>query len=61
MFVDSHCHLDLSSYDGDLAKAIKAARERGVERMLCISINMDNAPTVINIAKRFDGINKLFF
>lgn len=59
MLVDSHCHLDridLTPYGGDLAAAVAAARERGVERILCIGIDMSNAPTVVEIAERFDSI-----
>lgn len=59
MLVDSHCHLDrinLAPYDGDLAGAVAAAGERGVERMLCIGIDMNNAPEVVGIAERFDNI-----
>ncbi|ARN75543.1 TatD family hydrolase [Oceanicoccus sagamiensis] len=60
MFVDSHCHLDrldLAPYDGDLAAAIDAAKARGVERMLCIGVDMTNAQTVIDIAAQYQGIN----
>ncbi len=60
MFVDSHCHLDrldLAPYEGDLAAAIEAARTRGVERMLCIGVDMSNAQTVVDIAGRFEGIH----
>ena len=60
MFVDSHCHLDrldLTPYDGDLTAAIDAAKARGVERMLCIGVDMGNAQTVIDIAGRYEGIN----
>lgn len=59
MLVDSHCHLDridLKPYDGDLAAAVAAAQARGVERMLCIGIDLENAPTVVDIARRFDNI-----
>ena len=59
MFVDSHCHLDrldLSPYGGELSGAIRAANESGVERMLCIGIDMNNAKTVVDIAKRYSGI-----
>lgn len=59
MLVDSHCHLDridLSPYDGDLAAAVRAAQERGVERMLCIGIDLGNAPDVVAIAQQFDNI-----
>ena len=59
MLVDSHCHLDridLKPYDGDLAAAVAAAAERGVDRMLCIGIDLGNAPAVVDIARRFDNI-----
>ncbi|MFA7553584.1 MAG: TatD family hydrolase [Spongiibacteraceae bacterium] len=60
MFVDSHCHLDrldLSAYNGDLGEAIAAAKQRGVERMLCIGIDMGNAETVIDIARHYEGVS----
>jgi len=33
-FIDSHAHLDVSTYDGDRAEVIGRAREAGVEMML---------------------------
>ncbi len=59
MLVDSHCHLDrldLRHYDGQLEAALDAARLRGVERMLCIGIDLNNAPTVVDIAQRHPDI-----
>jgi TatD DNase family protein len=59
MLIDSHCHLDrlkLDPYEGDLSKAIAAAREAGVSQMLCISIDRDNVPVVVSIARQFEGI-----
>ncbi len=59
MLTDSHCHLDrldLAPYDGQLDGAIAAARERGVQRMLCIGIDRSDAQTVIDIAARYEGI-----
>lgn len=55
MLVDSHCHLDrlnLDRYDGELDGAIDAARARGVDQLLCISISLDNVEKVIDIAHR---------
>jgi TatD DNase family protein len=60
MFVDSHCHLDrldLSPYQDNLDYAIAAAKERGVERMLCIGVDMANAPVVIDLARQYDGVS----
>ncbi len=59
MLVDSHCHLDrldLSPYQGDLGAAIAAARDVGVERLLCVGINMANAESMIAIARAHQGV-----
>lgn len=59
MIVDSHCHLDrlkLDPYEGDLSKAIAAAREAGVSQMLCIAIDRKNVPVVVSIARQYEGI-----
>lgn len=59
MLVDSHCHLDrldLSPFDGSLARVISAANERGVSRMLCVGIDMDNAQQVMKIADDYTGV-----
>lgn len=53
MLIDSHCHLDrinLDRYNGNLAEAIAATNERGIQQMLCISVSLDNIQTVIDIA-----------
>lgn len=59
MIVDSHCHLDrlnLSAYNGDLAAAISAAHQCGIQQMLCIGISLDNIPRVIDIAHTYPGV-----
>ncbi|HEY0722007.1 MAG TPA: TatD family hydrolase [Gammaproteobacteria bacterium] len=56
MLIDSHCHLDrleLTPYGGNLDGAIEHAHQRGVELMLCVSINMENFPAVRAIAERY--------
>jgi len=56
MLIDSHCHLDrldLSSYEGSLARALDAARQRGVGGFLCIGIGRKNASQVIEISEKF--------
>lgn len=59
MFVDSHCHLDrldLTPYQGHLGRAIKAAEDRGVDRMLCVGIDMANAEKVVAIAQSHENV-----
>jgi len=58
--VDSHCHLDrldLGRYDGDLERALQAARDNGVGHFLCVSIGMDNFPEVLRIAREHDDVS----
>jgi len=60
MLIDSHCHLDrldLEPFDGKIEGALDAAREQGVGHMLCVSIDMDNFPAVLDIARRFDQVS----
>jgi len=59
MFIDSHCHLDrikLEPYQGDLALAIEAAHEEGVDTMLCVAIDLEHIEEVLSIAARFPNV-----
>lgn len=59
MLVDSHCHLDrlrgLES-EADVAAAIDAAKARGVDDILCISIDRDNVGRVVEIADTYPNV-----
>jgi len=60
MLADSHCHLDrldLLPFDNDLANAIKAANENGVEHFLCVAINSENHQAVLKIAEQYPNIH----
>lgn len=59
MLIDSHCHLDrldLTPFDGELTNALAFARERGVERFLCVAIDMENIPAVLELAQRYPQV-----
>lgn len=59
MLVDSHCHLDrlkLEKCGGSVDAALAHARERGVERFLCISISLDNVVDVVGYAEQYDDV-----
>ncbi|MFA5529416.1 MAG: TatD family hydrolase [Thiohalomonadaceae bacterium] len=54
LLVDSHCHLDrleLTPFGGMLEGVLDHAREQGVGWFLCVSIDLDNAPTVLQLAE----------
>ena len=59
MFVDSHCHLthlDLDIFGGTLDGVIEAAQAAEVHKMLCISVDLDNALEVVKIADTYDCV-----
>lgn len=54
MFIDSHCHLDrldLSPYENSFSKMLNAAHERKVNKMLCVSISMQQFPSMYELIK----------
>ncbi|CAK0753646.1 Uncharacterized metal-dependent hydrolase YcfH [Gammaproteobacteria bacterium] len=58
--IDSHCHLDrldLAPFRGQLSEALAAARREGVERFLCVSINLDNFSQILTIAENFSDVH----
>ncbi len=60
MLVDSHCHLDrleLSKYDGDLAGALRQAHDNGVERMLCVSIDLEAWPAMVAAVEPYPEVS----
>ena len=58
MFVDSHCHLDRLDYEkvGELSTVLDSARNRGVEKFLCIATHLDGYDRIAAIAKSHDDV-----
>lgn len=59
LLVDSHCHLDrldLGPFGGTLDGVLNAARDNGVEHMLCVCIDMGNFPDVKAIAEKYENV-----
>ena len=52
MLVDSHCHINFEPLCEDEQGVIERARELGVEYMLCVSVNMEGFPQVLDLARR---------
>lgn len=60
MLVDSHCHLNmlnLDAYKGDLSALIEQAKSVGVEHILCVGVDIENAQAVIDIADQYEGVS----
>lgn len=59
VLIDSHCHLDrltLDKYQGCLTSAINAAHAVGVEKFLCVGINLDTVDQVIELADKYPSV-----
>ena len=57
--IDSHCHpymLDLNAYDNDFDRFVRETNEAGVEKMLCVAVDMKTAQQCIDIAEKYDCI-----
>jgi TatD DNase family protein len=60
MLVDSHCHLDcldLSPYDGRFERFVRDAEAKGLEHMMCISIDLEAYPAMRDLVEGFGSIS----
>ena len=58
--VDSHCHLDrvdISAYADDFRQFVEATRKTGVEHMLCVSIDLERYPAMLQLVEEYDDIS----
>lgn len=58
MIVDSHCHLNMLDLDhfGGMDAVMSACEANGVERMLCIGVDLAHAEEVIGIAAQYPSV-----
>lgn len=60
MLVDSHCHLDcidLTDFDNNFDRLIQQTLEAGVEHMLCVSINLQKYPQMLDKVRPYPTIS----
>lgn len=60
MFIDSHCHLDridLEPFDNDFDQFVQHARQQQIAHMLCIAIDMERYPAMLELVKAYDDIS----
>lgn len=55
--VDSHCHIPMIEGLGNDTEIIARAHENNIEHMLCVSIDLDTFPSVLELAKRFESVS----
>ena len=54
--VDSHCHLNFKPLGEDMVGVLARAREAGVSHMLNVSVNLEDYPQVLALAREHDNI-----
>lgn len=59
MLIDSHCHLDmldLAPWNGDMDGVLRAARDLDVTHMLCVSVNLERWPAMMDIVRAHGNV-----
>ncbi len=54
--IDTHCHLDFDSYDGQRDVLVQQAAEAGVTRILHPGTSLDRSRAAIDLAARYPGV-----
>lgn len=53
MLVDTHCHLDFESFDGERGEVLARAAAAGVQRVVVPALDLENCQAVLALAERF--------
>ncbi|WP_246795134.1 TatD family hydrolase [Burkholderia perseverans] len=56
MFVDSHCHINFEGLAERLPEVLANMREQQVTHALCVSVDLETLPAVLDIAERHDNV-----
>lgn len=56
MFVDSHCHINFPDLRARLPELLAHMRENRVTHALCISVTLEDFPSVLEIAEQEPNI-----
>ena len=54
--IDTHCHINDSKYDLDINDVIERAVNSGVEKMICVGVDLKSSERAIEIASKYDNI-----
>ncbi|MBC8311886.1 MAG: TatD family hydrolase [Candidatus Marinimicrobia bacterium] len=51
-YIDTHCHIYMDRFDGDRDDVIQRAIDNGVERMICIGVDLPSSEKCLQIAEK---------
>ena len=58
MLIDTHCHLNFDSYDGDLEAVLQRAADVGVTRIIIPAVDLVTGQEGLDLAERYPGDRK---
>ena len=56
MFVDSHCHINFEGLADRLPEVLENMRAQAVTHALCVSVDFETLPSVLDIASRYENV-----
>jgi len=54
--IDTHCHLDMNDYADDLDAVIERARQKKVEKIITIGIDLESSKKAVSLARKYPGV-----
>ncbi|MFZ5775311.1 MAG: TatD family hydrolase [Thermodesulfobacteriota bacterium] len=54
--IDTHCHLDMDDYAGDLAAVLAEARQAGVAEIITVGIDLASSRRAVALADEHEGV-----
>jgi len=56
VLVDSHCHLNLNSFENDLPEVLDRANQRGVTRILVPGVDLESSRRAVQLSKEYPNL-----
>ena len=56
MFIDSHSHIYYDVFNDDLIDVINRANNAGVEKIICVGVDLESSEKCIKLAEKYDQI-----
>ena len=56
MFIDSHCHIYYETFNDDIKDVIKRASDSGIEKIICVGVDLDSSESCIDLADKYNNI-----
>ena len=55
-FIDTHCHINLDEFKDRINEVLDAAASVGVNRVVCIGIDIPTSERAIELAEKYDQV-----